>query len=215
MKPIKVLALGDSYTIGEGVDYEKSWPGFFENELRKLELTPTVKVVAKTGWTTQDLMEAIEAENFQPPYDLVFLLIGVNNQYQGKSPEDYQADFEKLLKQSISFAGGQTKHVFVLSIPDWSVTPYAKDHDRKVVAEEVNAFNKINARLAYQSGTHYVNITEKSQLAKFDRSMLVADELHPSGVMYRLWVKHFLARAVAELDIPNAEIHQGYVKSKE
>lgn len=180
----KFLALGDSYTIGESVAEAERWP----NQLAaKLKLTAP-RIIATTGWRTDNLKDAIEAANLKPEYDLVSLLIGVNNQYQGKSIEIYEREFEELLQTSIKLAKGKKKNVFVVSIPDYGYTPFGKAKQEKI-SEELDQFNAINKRMAAKYGVKYYNITEISRKGLEDAELVAGDGLHPSGKMYAQWVE--------------------------
>ncbi|PIQ27710.1 lysophospholipase [bacterium (Candidatus Blackallbacteria) CG17_big_fil_post_rev_8_21_14_2_50_48_46] len=194
------LALGDSYTIGEGLTDKERWPQQLTQGLRNrgLEIADP-QIIAQTGWTTQDLRKAIAEASLTPPYDLVSLLIGVNNQYQDRSEAEYEQEFELLLRQAIALAGMRKERVFVLSIPDWGVTPFAKDRDRAEIASAIDGFNRINARLSYQFGVQYLNITTLSRdMGKFQQ-LVGEDGLHPSAEMYRRWVDQLIDRARREL----------------
>ncbi|HNQ93379.1 MAG TPA: GDSL-type esterase/lipase family protein, partial [Anaerolineales bacterium] len=154
MLAVRYLALGDSYTIGESVDEAERWL----NQLASLvESSPQiasqfggieggveVTIIARTGWTTDELWDGIQAQKINPPYDLVSLLIGVNNQYRGRDLEEYREQFVLLLNKSIEYAGGDANRVIVLSIPDWGVTPFAGDRDSKKIADEINQYNAVN-----------------------------------------------------------------------
>ncbi len=185
------LALGDSYTIGEAVAPSSSFPHQLVQMAQEAGLEiETPQIIAKTGWTTDELMEAIEEETLRVPYDLVSLLIGVNNQYRNYSEITYAQEFETLLQQAIHYAGSKTR-VFVLSIPDWGVTPFGRAHEKStpVIGEEVNRFNEINKRLALDYKVHYTDITPYSREAAHSPEMTASDGLHPSGLMYHGWVK--------------------------
>lgn len=180
----KFLALGDSYTIGESVAEAERWP----NQLvAKLKLTAP-RIIATTGWRTDNLKDAIKAANLKPEYDLVSLLIGVNNQYQGKSIEIYEREFEELLQTSIKLAKGKKKNVFVVSIPDYGYTPFGKAKQEKI-SEELDQYNAINKRIAAKYGLKYFNITEISRKGLQDAELVAGDGLHPSGKMYAQWVE--------------------------
>ena len=180
------LALGDSYTIGESVKPELRWPNQLVARLRAKDLNVAEPViVAQTGWTTDELAAAIDArkELANQKFDLVTLLIGVNNQYRGRDVEEYRRQFDQLLKRAIDFAGGKPSHVIVLSIPDWGVTPFAEGRDRAQIARDIDTFNRVNREETLIAGARYVDITPVSR----DQLSLVAeDSLHPSGDMYRL-----------------------------
>ena len=193
-----LLALGDSYTIGEGVPLHESFPYQTIQLLRKNGFhIHTPEIVAQTGWTTFELAEHILHTKLNEHYDFVTLLIGVNNQYRGLSAEDYEADFEFLLKKAIHFAAEKSNHVIVLSIPDWGVTPFAKESDTKKIAEEIEAYNLINKNISTQHKVQYVEITESSKDANGDSSLLAKDGLHYSGKEYIKWAK--LVAAILEL----------------
>ena len=180
----KFLALGDSYTIGESVAEAERWP----NQLAaKLKLAAP-HIIATTGWRTDNLKDAIEAANLKPEYDLVSLLIGVNNQYQGKSIEIYEREFEELLQTSIKLAKGKKKNVFVVSIPDYGYTPFGKAKQEKI-SEELDQYNAINKPMAAKYGVKYFNITEISRKGLEDAELIAGDGLHPSGKMYAQWVE--------------------------
>jgi lysophospholipase L1-like esterase len=194
---MKFLALGDSYTIGESVLPEERWPVQLTALLRaRGGQIDDPEIIAKTGWTTDELATAIAHAHPQPPYDLVSLLIGVNNQYRGYGLETYREEFVALLEQAIAFAGGHPDRVLVLSIPDWGVTPFgAKDGRGRTPAQisaEIAAFNAVNRAETLRLGAHYVNITPISIEAQADRTLLAEDQLHPSGKMYALWAEEAL-----------------------
>jgi len=178
------LALGDSYTIGESVQA----PDRFPNQLAKALKVQEPKVIARTGWTTDELDKAIDAAKPKGPFDLVTLLIGVNDQYRGRNASDYDKEFKLLLKRAIGFAGGRPARVVVISIPDWGVTPFAAGRDRKKIAAEIDRFNEINRKEAVHAGARYVDVTAISRKAASDPSLVAADGLHPSARMYAQWV---------------------------
>jgi lysophospholipase L1-like esterase len=202
-KPLRYLALGDSYTIGESVSPDERWPVQFVALLRRDQLDiadPTI--VAQTGWTTDELMAGIERARIEGQYDLVSLLIGVNNQYRGRDLEEYRTQFRMLLSQAIAFAGGAPQRVLVLSIPDWSVTPYAHNQDRLRIQAEIDRFNAVNRAEAEQAGAHYIDITPSSRMASADHELIADDGLHPSGAMYATWAQLALPAARAALIEP-------------
>jgi len=186
------LALGDSYTIGESVAETERFPVQLAAQLRTrgfLVSAPTI--VATTGWTTDELAAGIAAASLAPPYDLVSLLIGVNNQFRGYPLETYRVDFRQLLEQAVHLAGNMVERVLVFSIPDWGITPFAGKHDRdaKQVANEIDAFNSAKRTITEEIGAHYFDITPISRQAAQAPELIAADGLHPSGKMYGLWVK--------------------------
>lgn len=183
------LALGDSYTIGEGVPAEDNFPHQTVSLLKKaqIDVLPP-NIIAKTGWTTDELQDAINIAKPDTTYNIVSLLIGVNNQYRGRSPEEYTTQFEQLLKQAIHFAGNTPSHVFVVSIPDWGATPFAEGRDRAQITKEIDAFNVINNSIATQYNVHYIDITPGSRDVTNDLSLVItADHLHPSAKEYSKW----------------------------
>jgi lysophospholipase L1-like esterase len=187
-KKYSYLALGDSYTIGEGVQLYESFPYQTVQLLRKAGYAMYApEIVAKTGWTTDELQEGIHNRLLLPGYDFVSLLIGVNNQYRGRSRDEYAKEFEALLQQAIEFAGDKPQHVFVLSIPDWGITPFAAGRDRAAIAREIDAFNAINKLVTEVFKVNYYNITPGTRQAANDLTLLAADQLHPSAKEYALW----------------------------
>lgn len=190
------LALGDSYTIGEGVPETDNFPHQAVQLLNKAGYPvsqPTI--VAKTGWTTDELQQAIAAASLDSNYDMVSLLIGVNNQYRGRSSTEYAGEFEALLQQAIAFAGHKPQKVFVLSIPDWGATPFAEGRDRAQITREIDTFNAINKQITEKYGVHYIDITPGTREAATDSSLVTTDHLHPSGKEYSRWAEK-LAEAV-------------------
>ena len=192
----RFLALGDSYTIGEGVALDEGWPGQLTALLADegLELAPPV-IIAATGWTTEDLANGITGAHLAGTYDLVSLLIGVNNQYRGLPPERYREQFRGLLHQAIGLGGGHASRVMVLSIPDWGVTPFAEGRDRAMISREIDGFNAINREEAAHAGVHYVDIVTVSREAGANPALTAADGLHPSGVLYGRWARLALSAA--------------------
>lgn len=187
-KTYTYLALGDSYTIGEKVVAEESFPSQTVHLLReKGKKLAAPRIIAKTGWTTGELQAALNKAHLKKQYDFVTLLIGVNNQYRGLKVVDYIPEFEHLLKQAIKLTGNDTSHVVVLSIPDWGVTPFAEGRDRKQIAADIDAYNAANQLLAEKYKVHYINITPGTRKAVSDASLLAEDGLHPSGKAYAEW----------------------------
>ena len=183
------LALGDSYTIGQGVGEAERYPVQLRESLQKSGIkTDSLLIIARTGWTTDELSPGIDATETHPPYDLVTLLIGVNNQYRGRDIEIYRDEFVELLNRAIGFAGNNRGRVVVLSIPDWGVTPFAAGRDREKIALEIDAFNDVNRQESENAGVAWLDVTEISRLAADRPELLAPDGLHPSGIMYRMWV---------------------------
>lgn len=184
------LALGDSYTIGENVPIYDSFPYQTVQLLRKAGYSLYApEIVAKTGWTTDELQAGIANNKLLTQYDLVSLLIGVNNQYRGRSLQEYTEHFEALLKQAITFANNKHTHVFVLSIPDWGVTPFAKDRNSVTIAHEIDSFNAVNKLFAEKYNVNYIDITPGTRLAANDTSLLAPDQLHYSGKEHLNWAE--------------------------
>ena len=191
MTNFSYLALGDSYTIGEQVLPEENFPNQTVTLLNKSGSAAyhfaAPQIIAKTGWTTDELDAAIDSANILKEFDIVSLLIGVNNQYRGRPVNNFKIEFEHLLQRAIQFAGNKPQRVFVLSIPDWGVTPFADGRDRKQVADEIDAYNSVcqNSAAAFQS--HYINITASQRADGNKTAFLAPDGLHPSGKEYKKW----------------------------
>jgi lysophospholipase L1-like esterase len=196
----RFLALGDSYTIGESVAAADRWPNQLALQLRKNGIDIGYpEIIAKTGWTTDELSSAIDAAKPHGPYALVTLLIGVNNQYRGREAEQYRREFVALLQRAIAFAGNDPKRVLVVSIPDWGVTPFAASRDRAKIGAEIDHFNAINAEETKRAGTRYADITPVSRHAATNAALVAPDGLHPSATMYTEWVRIILPQAEAAL----------------
>lgn len=182
------LALGDSYTIGEQVSFAENFPNQTVQILRRSGMDfYAAEIIAKTGWTTDELSSAIENTTMLDQYDVVSLLIGVNNQYRGRSATEFKIEFEHLLQKAIQFSGNRPYRVVVLSIPDWGVTPFAEGRDRKQVAEEINVFNDICKKSAAAFKARFINITTSQREDGNKTDFLAADGLHPSGKEYKKW----------------------------
>jgi lysophospholipase L1-like esterase len=196
---IRYLALGDSYTIGESVSEGERWPNQLAGMLSEKGVQVDVTIIARTGWTTSELWEGIQANPPQGTYDLVSLLIGVNNQYRGYDINEYRKEFRFLMQKSIEYAGGDANRVIVLSIPDWGVTPFAAGQDSLQIASQIDMFNAVNREETESAGAHYVDITPISKQALNDISLIAGDGLHPSGKMYKMWAEKALPVAVESL----------------
>ncbi|MBA2479465.1 MAG: SGNH/GDSL hydrolase family protein [Planctomycetes bacterium] len=197
------LALGDSYTIGEGVEAGHRWPAQLAATLRAAgTVIADPVIVARTGWTTRDLLSALAAK---PPgrFSLVTIQIGVNDQFRGVAEETYDRDFSEALELAITYAGDRPGSVVVLSIPDYSVTPFAARLDRTRIATQIDRFNAINRRIAKARGASYVDVTASSRESGGDTRMLTADALHPSHRMYERWIPLIREEALAA-SVPTA-----------
>lgn len=195
------LALGDSYTIGEGVAEEGRWPVQLAKSLRAEGIAlADPHILAQTGWTTDELDAAIDdAEPSFDEYDFVSLLIGVNNQYRSRPLDEYRLQFAALLERATGFAGGRANRVIVLSIPDWGVTPFAANDARGAqrIGTEIDAFNAAAHEICSAAGVAFVDITPVSRARGAEPQMLAEDGLHPSAMMYAEWTK--LALPVARV----------------
>jgi lysophospholipase L1-like esterase len=185
----RYLALGDSYTIGESVSEEERWPNQVSKllEMEGVQVEPTI--IARTGWTVDELWEGIQADPPQGPYDVVTLLIGVNNQYRGYPVTGYREDFRFILGKALEYVGSNPDHLIVLSIPDWGFTPFAVDRDRELVSRQIDEFNAVNFEEAKSAEAHYINITPISRQAMDEPTLIASDGLHPSGKMYAMWAE--------------------------
>lgn len=199
---MKYLALGDSYTIGESVSESERFPILLTEGLRKrgYEIEDPL-IIAKTGWTTGELLSALDEKESIGKYDLVTLLIGVNNQYRGRDAEEFRKEIVQLLNRESDYTYS-IENVIVISIPDWGVTPFAidKGRDPQKVGEEIDLYNSIKKEETENVGAHYVYITDISKEAKNDETLLAEDKLHPSGKMYSMWVEIIIPVAKQILD---------------
>ena len=185
----KFLALGDSYTIGQSVEISERWPVQFLKELKiNTSAIDTLQIIAQTGWRVDQLKEAMNSSNLEPPYGLVSLLIGVNNQFQGQNANDFRPEFIEILEKSLKLVENRTERLFVVSIPDWGASPYGLGTDRTKVSKEIDEFNSVVKEESEKRGLRYFDITAISRRALIDRTLIASDELHPSGKMYKLWV---------------------------
>ncbi|MGQ9896202.1 MAG: SGNH/GDSL hydrolase family protein [Acidobacteriota bacterium] len=195
----RYLALGDSYTIGEGVDETERFPEQLCVALRRCGQTwAAPHIIARTGWTTDELAAAIATHPPTGHFDLVTLLIGVNDQYRRQTLEAYRPKLHALLRRAIALAGERPKRVIVLSIPDWCVTPFAAEQQRQNEGPIIDRFNAVKREETLAAGAHYVDVTAISRQAAQQPSLLAADRLHPSGKMYALWVAAILSSVPLE-----------------
>ena len=199
-EPVHFLALGDSYTIGQSVSTSENWPNQFSAALtlKGINIQET-KIIAQTGWRTDNLKSAISQMQPLAGFNLVSLLIGVNNQYQGRSLQAYTLEFEELLKTAIQLAGNSPEHVFVLSIPDYAFTPFGNGNS--VISSQINQFNAINRQIAENYHIKYIDITPISRNGLAQPELVASDGLHPSGKMYSLWVQEIMRSVEKEVGI--------------
>ncbi len=194
------LALGDSYTIGERVKQDERWPVQLVDKLRKqgFKMAPP-KIIAQTGWTTANLYSAMESElNYTRKFDLVSILIGVNNQYQEKSKDEYEEDLRDIFKMALNYSKRRETGVFALSIPDYGGTPFAGENGEEI-SREIDEFNAIFKKVAKEFNVDFYNITPISREAARDEDLIAEDGLHPSGLMYRYWVEEIMEEITQKL----------------
>ncbi len=196
-EPVRFLALGDSYTIGERVDENQRWPVQLINRLKDEYgiQDAEVDIIAQTGWTTGNLKTGISRQlDEEKQYNLASLLIGVNNQYQGLDFNVYAPDFRELLEVAIEAVGGDKSKVFVVSIPDYAYTPSFANSER--VSTEIDAYNAVNESIAKEYGVVYFNITPLSRQGLENPDLVAVDQLHPSGLQYKEWVDLMIPRMI-------------------
>lgn len=194
------LALGDSYTIGESVVETKRWPVQLAEQLRARGYKMAApKIVAKTGWTTEDLLRGMENElSIQRDFDLVSILIGVNNQYQGKPITEYEEELRQIFRKAINHSKTREKGVFAVSIPDYGYTPFGSA-DQEEISAEIDQFNAVFRRVAEDFNVDFYNITPVSRDAAENPELIASDDLHPSGLMYKYWVDQFVNQVAEKL----------------
>ncbi|MGW8265775.1 MAG: SGNH/GDSL hydrolase family protein [Longimicrobiales bacterium] len=199
--PLPFLALGDSYTIGEGVDSALRWPVHLARRLRDAGIpVEDPLIIARTGWTTDELDAGIDEAGPEGPFALVSLLVGVNNQYRGREVEEYRGQFQGLLARAIGLAGGDPGRILVLSIPDWGVMPFAEGRDRAAISDKIDRFNRVGREECNALGVAYVNVTGISREAASDPALAAEDGLHPSGLQYGLWADAAFPEAMRILE---------------
>ena len=192
------IFLGDSYTIGESVEVKQNFPYQLIKKIEKAsgkKFEPTI--IAKTGWTTGELIENIKLKNINDPFEFATLLIGVNNQYRGMDIEIYKKEFEFLLQKAIAYAK-DVSHVFVISIPDWGCTPFAKDRDQQKIRQEIDAYNQINRNFASKQACNYIEITSGGRIRCNAAKFLADDGLHPSSAEYDIWSDAILSMLLSK-----------------
>lgn len=194
----RFLALGDSYTIGEGVCARQRWPQQVVDALRaEGARIDDPQIIAVTGWTTDELAAGMRAVALKPPYDIVSLGIGVNNQYRGRDVAEYREQLAELLRRAVHLAGERPRQVMVVSIPDWGVTRFAREHghDAATVASALDAYNATAREETLSIGAHWADVTAMSRACGDEEGMLAEDGLHPSGAQYALWTQRLLPLA--------------------
>jgi lysophospholipase L1-like esterase len=193
----RYLALGDSYTIGEGVTGEECWPNQLVALLRAKDVEiGDAHIVARTAWTTDELSDAIDSERPKGPFDLVTLLIGVNDQYRSRPVASFASEFAQLLRRAKKFGRNTSARTIAISIPDWGATPFAEGRDRALIANEIAIYNRRAEDLATAAGARWVDVTEISRAMLTDRALVAVDGLHPTAAMYRRWAEHLLPAAL-------------------
>lgn len=192
MSDIRYLALGDSYTIGESVAAQNRWPNQLAKLLEAHGTKADLTIIARTGWTVNELWQGIQDTPPQGKYELVTLLIGVNDQYRGYPLEGYREDFRFMLRKAVEYAGGDPHKVVVLSIPDWGFTPFAATRDTEPISQQIDQFNTVNLEETRSAGAHYVDVTIISRMGMDDFDLIAADRLHPSAKMYTMWAEKVL-----------------------
>ena len=187
---LKFLALGDSYTIGEGVHLNQTWPHQLQQVMLKHHIPLAIpSIVAQTGWTSEELETALAKVRLKGPYDMVTLLIGVNDQYRGYPTESFEPVYNRLLVKALKLAGGQSQNILALSIPDWGITPFANQHDSAQISASIDAFNQCATKLCQQKEIKFIDITDLTRELSVKPEMLVTDQLHPSALQYANWVE--------------------------
>ncbi|MFN5557420.1 MAG: GDSL-type esterase/lipase family protein [Chryseotalea sp.] len=191
---VKMLALGDSYTIGQGVAESERWPVQFIKELNEQKniVGDGPRIIATTGWRTDQLKSALLQANIEPgSVNLISLLIGVNNQYQGRTAQSYKPELEELLSLALTLVNGDKTKLFVLSIPDYGYTPFGQNNQTSI-SLGIDAFNAVKKEVCEENGILFIDITDISRLGLTQPDLVAGDRLHPSGKMYALWVERVL-----------------------
>ena len=187
------LALGDNYTVGESISKKHTWPKQLVDSLKKRNIfLSEPRIIAKTGWTTDELKKAINDSSLDYPYDWVSLLIGVNNQYRGRDLDEFKLQFESLLLEAIAFSGNRKERVFVISIPDWGSMPFAKDRDPDKIAIEIDNFNQIIYEVCAIENIKFIDITPITRNIYSNPNWIAKDSLHPSKEQYSKWVEKII-----------------------
>jgi len=192
---LSYLALGDSYTIGQSVEAYERWPVQLTGLLREAGYNYNdPRIIAQTGWTTDELETAIDEANIQENYDLVTLLIGVNDQYRGRNVEDFRTRYIEVLNKAIALANNNPNNVIVVSIPDWGVSPFGASKNRDKISQEIDLYNRVKKEETIKKGVQFINITTISRQALNNDMYIASDNLHFSGAMYQLWANEILSK---------------------
>ncbi|MGK7395751.1 MAG: SGNH/GDSL hydrolase family protein [Candidatus Cyclobacteriaceae bacterium M3_2C_046] len=196
----KMLALGDSYTVGEGIPPDLAWPFQLQSQLAVKGTDLEIDVIAQTGWATNELLEKLQQIHLIPEYDIISILIGVNNQYRKRSWQNYHHELELIIKQAICLSAHLEKNIILLSIPDWGVTPFARERKPEEISQSIDQFNQINYGLSGQYGLKYVDVTSISRKVQDQPDLIAPDQLHPSARQYGKWVNAILPQALKILN---------------
>ena len=187
--PYSFIALGDSYTIGEGVNEDERWPNQFVDVAYENGVDfDQPMIIAETGWKTYDLLNAINQTNFTKKYDYISLLIGVNNQFNSRPIDEFEEDLNKLMDEMKRIKKNDGS-IIIISIPDWGYTPFGESSDMSDISEQINLFNSSLRKFATTNGLKYVDVTEISRRGINEPDLITNDNLHPSGIMYLEWAK--------------------------
>lgn len=197
---LSYLALGDSYTIGEGVALFQSFPYQLVQLLRSGYYDCNApEIIAKTGWTTDELQQNMKGYLLNSSYDFVTLLVGVNNQYRGRSVEEFSKQFFEILSDAIALVSFNRSNLYVLSIPDWGLTDFARDRDRAEITRQITLYNNVIQESTHQEGVEFIDITSEYTDTLYDRSLLAEDGLHPSPIEYARWANMLFDRISRKL----------------
>lgn len=197
-KEINYLALGDSYTIGQNVCETCRFPEQLKKNLENLNPNNTyfLKIIAQTGWTTTNLISVINAQSLNPNYDLVTLLIGVNNQYQNMPFSIYELQFPELVNKAIALAKGDKSNVIVVSIPDYAYTPFGQQYNNpSKISTEIDNYNAFAKKYCLEKNIEFVSITDITRQGLLDTKLVAPDGLHPSELAYSYFVERILPKA--------------------
>lgn len=196
IRNVSYLALGDSYTIGECVDQSMTFPYLLASSLESNNIKLSIKVIAKTGWTSTELENAIEEAKIDQKFDLVTLLIGVNNQYRNESIEDFKKSFIRLIAKALNLVNGDFKKLIIISIPDYGYTPFGYEK-QEIISKEIDKYNAESLLIAEFFGLNYINVTDISRQGLIEPNLITSDGLHPSSEMYKLWISNIESKILS------------------